>query len=363
MGRGSLVLPLLAAYAFLVLAGPPRRVFAHDERPRPILRIDERLDSATEHRMSARRQSRLLLRRAHFSRQNGDPFAALSDLDRARELGAQGRFMSYERGLTLASLGRDEDALPELDRFLGTGRPTAIALNARAHLRERAGSLEQSLADYEASLALRDDAEIYLARGRVLQSLRRCDDAAEGYRAALARIGKAELLEKALVATLVTCGRHRAALAVVDEHLRSGRGTTDWLLLRGDVLGATGDRSGARAARERALASAEQMLSRKKTAILYYQRARAHVALGRFDEARADLERVLTATGTFQPALELANAVGLAAPGAVPGRASADPVDEVTLRDDTGTAASMRTPSNQPTGPIAQEENDHASFR
>jgi tetratricopeptide (TPR) repeat protein len=357
MARGLLLVSLIAASALLGFTLEPGSALAHDDRPHPILRIDERLARATEIPLSERRQARLLLRRARFSRQNGALAAALADLKHAGELGAKGRLMSYERGLTLALLEHDAEALPELDRFLATGRPNAIALNARARIHERSGRFELALADYSASVALRDDVEIYLARGRVLSSLERCDDAATGYRAGLARIGRAEALEKALVAALSACGKHDAALAAVDAHLRSGRATTDWFLLRGDVIEAAGDAAGARTAREHALANAEQALSHKKTAILYYERARAHVALGNVQQARLDLERVLSAAGTFEPAIELAKAVQLAAGDGIPDRESGSGIDASasTARTNPSTTASPHSVSDK------QKEMNHAS--
>jgi tetratricopeptide (TPR) repeat protein len=355
MGRGPRFLSLCAASALLLFTLCPPCAVAHDDRPRPILRIDERLARAAETHLSVRRQARLFLRRARFSRQNGTPATALADLERALDLGARSRLMSYEHGLTLAMLEHDAEALRELDRFLATGPPNAIALDARARIHERAGDLDLALSDYSASLRLRDDADIYLARGRVLRSLHRCDDAVDGYRTALARIGSAELLEKALVSALSDCGKHDAALAAVDSHLRSGRDTTDWLLLRGDVLEAAGDFVSARAARERALANAERVLARKKTAILYYERARAHVALGHVQDARADLERVLGAAATFQPALELAKVVQLAAGHGIPNRAFAGEARPPTSRGDTSSPAAPDFTMDQ------QKETTHAS--
>ena len=62
-------------------------------------------------------------------------------------------------------------AAADLSRFLGSGPPSLVALAARGKIREDDKRLALARADYDATLKLRADPDLYLARGRVDEAL------------------------------------------------------------------------------------------------------------------------------------------------------------------------------------------------
>jgi tetratricopeptide (TPR) repeat protein len=77
----------------------------------------------------------LLIQRSHYYRLDGQPELALLDLDKAQILQPSRRDIAAHKGLALATMGRDEEAIHELSRFLDSGPGSAVAFADRARLR------------------------------------------------------------------------------------------------------------------------------------------------------------------------------------------------------------------------------------
>ena len=140
----------------------------------------------------------LLIKRGHLYRLDRKLIESLNDLDRARELDRENREITLERGLTLSALGRDKEAEAELNRFLQTGKATALAYAERGHIRARTGRSELAIADFTLAVRIKPDIELYLVRGRLQESLENLDEAASGYRDGLSRLGAVRPYSKRL---------------------------------------------------------------------------------------------------------------------------------------------------------------------
>jgi protein O-GlcNAc transferase len=93
----------------------------------------------------------------------------------------------YNRGNSLQSLGRFEEALRDYDAVLAHNPHAAEAHNNRGCVLEKLGRFEQALASFDAALALRpDNPEPLHNRGNALLALSRHADALASYDGALA---------------------------------------------------------------------------------------------------------------------------------------------------------------------------------
>ena len=271
---------------------------AHPGRHHDIERVTARI-----HAEPARAD--LYLERAVYYRLDAQYDLALADLDTSRRLDPAAIAVAVERGLTLAALGRDAEAEPELTRYIEQGPPSSAALAQRARLRTRAGQSAAALEDYTASLRIEPDVDLFLERGRLQEEEALWVQASEGYREALARIGGATNLRLALVRTELAAGRPAEALQVIEDGMARLPIKTDWLLRKADVLEAMGRPDEARAQREAALAEADRVLGERATGIHLVSRARALLALGRPESASIDLEAALAKSPQFTEAREL----------------------------------------------------------
>jgi tetratricopeptide (TPR) repeat protein len=236
----------------------------------------------------------LLYRRAEAFRLEGRFEAALADLDRAASLDPGSRLVRLQRGLTLAALRRDDEAEKELTRYLAAPSPRAVAYVERARTRLRGGRLDAALADFSAALQLKDDVDVYLARGRALEQAGRLEEAASGYRAGLMRLPGAAALVDALVQVNVAQHQYEAALALVNEQMARASVKTQWLLRRAEIHDAQGRRDAAESDRRAALVVASFAVTKKPTAMNLTWRSRANLAAGRIDAARADCAAALS---------------------------------------------------------------------
>ncbi|MHC4064783.1 MAG: tetratricopeptide repeat protein [Planctomycetota bacterium] len=292
-GRGV----LLAAVAILSgwLVAP---VAAH-----PGLHHDiERLTSALAEEPG---RAGLWIKRAHHYRLDGRFSEALADLDRARVLDAGKLEICLHRGLTLSAMGRDAEAEAELSWFLQHGAGGVAAFAERARIRQRSGRSELALSDYSAAIALNRDVDLYLARGKLQESLGLLDEAAEGYRDGLASLGGGATIRSSLVRVEISRQRYDAALALIDEVLRRAPVKTEQYLLRAEVLEASGQSDQARVERERALVEADRVFRKRATALHLLSRAKVNLALGNMNDAMGDLKWALKKSPRFARARRL----------------------------------------------------------
>jgi len=247
----------------------------------------------------------LYIERARNYRLDGQVSASLADCDRAASLDGDERAIWLERGLTLAALGRDAEAEAELTQFCESGPPTYEALAERGRIRERSGRNEPALADFTAALGIDGNVQLYLHRGKLQESMGRIEDAAAGYREGLARRRGAAKLRAALLRVEIARQRYDAALALIDESLGRSAVKTHWHLQRAEVFDAAGDKQRAQRERLRSLAEADRVLKKSASSVNLYSRSQVYVALGRVQDAKRDLKRLLDESPHFTAAWEL----------------------------------------------------------
>jgi tetratricopeptide (TPR) repeat protein len=249
------------------------------------------------------------LRRARYYRLDGQPEKALADLEHATRVAPDDARFHLERGLSFAALGRDMDAESELSVFISQTGGNPSAFTERARIRAETERPDLAIADIEAAITLGPSLDLYLEKGRLLESRARYAEAAAVYREALTRLGDSPLLRRALVAALIVLERYDEALTAIDGVLARGVLETQWLLQRGEVLERMGRAEEAREARLRALSKANASLGKRPTSANLVSRAEAHLTLGDRDAARRDLEQALRNSPQMERARAMLSAI------------------------------------------------------
>ncbi|MEU1277348.1 tetratricopeptide repeat protein [Streptomyces sp. NPDC005805] len=274
-----------------------------------------------------------LAERGEVHRLAGRYEQALADLDRAIGAGLDHHWPFAGRGHTLLRLGRHEEALADLDRAieLNPGYVWALLRRARAH--GQRGDAESALADLARAGELAPgNPWIAGERGDVHRFAGRFEEAVEQYTRALELDpGYAWALGSRAMA-LDAAGRHEEALADLDRAVVLEPDYSWALLRRAEIRERHGDAAGARADRDRAESTAGGRQAGELT-----ESAVAHALAGRHEEALADLDRALRLAPGHRPALwsraganfalgrtqqALADLSALARPPGTPGRPS-----------------------------------------
>jgi len=262
----------------------------------------------------------LLLKRGQLYRSNKGLINSLHDLEQAAQLEPGNAEVLFQRSLTLAALGRDVEAEVGFDQFLeqealpgkgqglspvARGRDRAIAIAERAHIRARTGRMNLALNDYTAAIRLLPVVGLYQARGHLQENQGKLAEAAAGYREGLARLPHAIELKKSLIRIEIARQQYGQALQLIDEELARAHRKTAWYLRRGEVLDAMGQPDAAQVAREQALAEVNQTMGKRVTAVHRLYRAKVYLALGRVEEAKADLRLAIQMAPSFAGAKDL----------------------------------------------------------
>lgn len=274
----------LSLLAACFLLGAPAS--AHDGIPAELAVLDAQLKARPG-------DVDLLLQRAALSRRTGDFTKASTDLEQVAHHDPERRALFLERGLLLAAQGHAVRAEAELDRFLGGGAPSAIALTARASLRQASGRLAEARADYDEAIRLRPAPELYLARGRIDEAQGQLAAAAQGYEQGLRALGGAVVLRIALVRVERARGQFERAAALIDEAMATAPMKAEWRLLRAEVHEGAGLRAEAARDRAAALQELDAAIARRPTELRRVSRARAYLGIGRKADAIRELEGVI----------------------------------------------------------------------
>ncbi len=235
----------------------------------------------------------LLNERGVCYRLAGNFEASLADFDKAGRLDPSNLDLAAHRGMTLSAMGRNEEAERELTRYLDGGRVSASVLAERGLVRAKLGKLEPAIQDFNRSLSINPDIELYIERCKVEESLGRLNRAAAGLREGLAALGGAVVLRDRLVDVELRQKNYDGAIRVIDEQIAVTPVRTEWLLRRAEILATAGRAADARRDRMLALDEANNALARRTTANHLVSRAKVFWALGRLDEARKDLQLAL----------------------------------------------------------------------
>jgi tetratricopeptide (TPR) repeat protein len=235
----------------------------------------------------------LYIERAALFRRERQFVPALADLAIAQNLEPQRREIILEKGLTLAAKGDSNEAESLLSAYLASGLPSAKAFEVRGKIRESAKRFVEARADYAAAVALKPDPDLFLARGRMDETLAHWDEAARGYEEGLRVLSGAVVIRLALIRVENKRGHYDRAIAIVDEILPNLPVKAEWLLIRAEQHTAAGRPAKARQDREESLREADARIALRPTDFTRIARARALRALGRNNEAITELEIVV----------------------------------------------------------------------
>ena len=193
--------------------------------------------------------------------------------------------------------GRTDDAFQLIGRSLAS-RPTPLALANHAGLLATMGRREEALADLDHALALNPaHPRALMQRAALLAELARRDEALDAYDRLLAVAPQFVDGYCQRSAVLRELGRLDDALASCDLALMRDARAFVVLVERGQVLHALGRR-------QEAIDSYGQALAAKPdSADVLYLRAMIHADLGWLDLALADLNTAIAAAPTFVPAI------------------------------------------------------------
>lgn len=278
------------------------RTSAHPGLHHEIETVTRQLDRAPDRVES-------LIERGRLYRLDDNASASHTDLERARVLDSDNDVIALELGLTLSAMGRDAEGEVQLTRYIQRGGRASDAYAERARIRSHDNRAESAIDDYSVAIDRSGDLDQYLARGILQERLGRLDEAASGYRDGLDRSGGSVALRLALIRVQIARTRYDDALSLIEEVTAQSRVKTQWYLRRADVLEAAGRADDARAERQRALAEAERVLARRRTAINLVARARVCVAMGRLEQAGLDLVEAIEKSPRFGAARSLLNEV------------------------------------------------------
>ncbi len=251
----------------------------------------------------------LLLLRGQLYRFNRKFQESLEDLDQAWVLDRQNQKVALERSRALVALRRDREAEAALNLYLQgvSGDSRVMALVERAALYARTGQVDLALADYAETLQRFPTVELYLARGRLQETLGRFADAEAGYLAGQTRFPHARIFRKQLIRVHTAQGHYREALNLINQELTAAVVKTDWYVRRAEVLTAMGEADASHDALTNALTEATRALTKRPTALHRLARAKIYRALGQVDEAKEDLRVAVEVAPRFQDARTLLN--------------------------------------------------------
>jgi tetratricopeptide (TPR) repeat protein len=245
------------------------------------------------------------LQRGELLRLAGRLTESLHDLEQARRLAPHEPRVLLQTGITLAALGRTQQAEQALTACLEHGGRWARTFAELAAVQTRQSRTNEAIVLYRESLSLKPDVDVYLAFGKLFESLGRLGEARDVYRAGVDRT-QAELLTLALVRVELAIGRPEVAMTLIDAALALAPVKTGWLLRRARVLDVMGEPRLARNTRQQALREAQRVAQRHANSMAFTQRATVYLELGFHDAARRDVERALRLSPRYPAALALA---------------------------------------------------------
>jgi tetratricopeptide (TPR) repeat protein len=219
---------------------------------------------------------------------------AAKDLERALELEPGHVPAHRELGRVYFRLDKPNEALAILGKGLNlvsTPAVHATLLVARAEILLRKNENEKALADVEAAIAKHSTSlEWYLLRSRLQARLGKADDRIRGLEEGIARTGSG-LLEVELADAWIDAKRYDRVTDRIEKTLARARWRSSWLIRRARVRAALGRTEEARADLEEAVAELSRRINSAAPApSLLADRGRAYDLLGKRDLARSDYE-------------------------------------------------------------------------
>ena len=273
--------------------------------------LDPEIDEITEELTKNPDSVDLLISRGQVYRSNGKFIESLQDIERAWLLDRKNRTVLLERAFTLSAMGHNKEAEVALDSFLqDEAHPKRVfALAERAHIRARTGQVEAAIADFSAVIQLQPTIELYLIRGKLQESLKKFEDAEEGYYDGLTKLGDALLLKNCLIRVQLTQKKYSEALAIIKKEVTRSSVKTPWLIQQAEILAIIGQPDASHLAYEQALSETSRVLAKRQTAMQLLARAEIYQAMGRMEEAKHDLRVAIQKAPHFSKAANLLNKI------------------------------------------------------
>jgi tetratricopeptide (TPR) repeat protein len=246
----------------------------------------------------------LHLRHAELLRRDGRDDEALTELALVEALDPSEPRVWVVRSRVHLGMRRFAEARSAAEVVLSMDPSSADGHVLRGRALRGLGDLVGAIDELEQALRVRDELEVHLERGDLLVRTGRLDEAALGYREALAAHGGAVVIRRALIDVEILRLQFPAAIAEIDAILEHARVRTDWLLLRAELFAALGRTDEAARDRAGALADADRLLALRHSAAARAARADALVALGRRDEAIREYEAAIEQSPGLERAID-----------------------------------------------------------
>jgi tetratricopeptide (TPR) repeat protein len=261
------------ALLFLVAMAAAAAAAAH---PEPGERI-EALSFALERHPD---DPQLLIERAGEYLNDGDPAAALRDLDRAEALAPYRPEVPLQRGAALLRLDRPREAERQLGLAIERAPSSEEARVLRGRALMRLDRPREAARDFERGIELspRPTPDQFLEWARALAAPRvgRADEALRALDRGLIAVGESPALIEEAVRIECARGAHAAALERIERHPAAWGSSPARRARRGDVLRSAGRELEAQAEYSAALAELEVGSRRRGTSAL---ETRLHEAL------------------------------------------------------------------------------------
>lgn len=250
-------------------------------------RLDEALEASARAVGCAPAHPRVLSQRAAVLERAGRFDDAIAALQAARDRGAE-TDVALPLARLLARVGRQGEALAELDSRLAAAPRDRAAWVERAVLLQTLGRSDEALASCDRALALEaGDASVWSAKGVVLGRQRRHEEALDCHLRAVALAPEAPEAWSNKGTALHALRRFEEALTDLDEAIRLRPGYAEALTSRGAAL------QGLRRFEAALVDHDEALRLAPEYALAWSNRALTLNALGRPDEALASVGRAI----------------------------------------------------------------------
>jgi tetratricopeptide (TPR) repeat protein len=300
-------------FAGIILCVHPENALGHVD-------ADESIDGYSKRLLRTPEDPDLLFKRQFLLRDVGRFQAALLDLGRIGVIAPDHPLLPLELGLTYTAMNNYVKALEHLTIYLkrpdneSSKHARAVGYSARAKAYERQNQPEKALADYRASLEIWMHQDTLFACGRLLEKLRRFDEASAIFRDGLAKLKDSAALRISLVRSLRAQEKFSEAILVVNPLIEQARMPAQWLLLRAELHAANGKANAATQDRNVAMEAINKVLRKRDTGQIRLLRARAWIGMGKPREARKDLLLALDRAPKLVEARRLLDSINLKMP-------------------------------------------------
>jgi tetratricopeptide (TPR) repeat protein len=254
MRKQTAITTRVAFFCALVVSMCGARALADGSYHERLSALDERLKADPS-------DAQIWFQRGCLCFWNGDWQVALVDLEKVDRL-ASGKYPTdWWRGQALAAGGQLVMAKTVLDDFIASHRDHAGALLSRARVLSKLGRMDESVADYRASLARSPQAEpdliVEVADALAKQGMH--EAAVGALDVGIGRLGRTPSLVMRAIEMEIAAGQFDAALHRVESMRKTGARPEPWMARRASILAQAGRLDKSRAAWRKIIAHLAQL--------------------------------------------------------------------------------------------------------